>query len=59
MAYMRARGTQCYGIGPVTDDEDGPLGYGAHSDLERILENELQRFVRFQYDVVVELAKAK
>ena len=59
MAYMRAKGTQCYGIGPATDDEDGPLGYGAHSDLERILESELQRFVRFQYDVVVELAKTK
>jgi acetylornithine deacetylase/succinyl-diaminopimelate desuccinylase-like protein len=59
MAYMRAKGAQCYGIGPATDDEDGPRGYGAHSDLERILENELQRFVRFQYDVVVELAKAK
>ena len=59
MAYMRAKGTQCYGIGPATDDEDGPLGYGAHSDLERILESELQRFVRFQYDVVVQLARAK
>jgi acetylornithine deacetylase/succinyl-diaminopimelate desuccinylase-like protein len=59
MAYMRAKGAQCYGIGPATDDEDAPRGYGAHSDLERILENELQRFVRFQYDVVVELAKAK
>ncbi len=59
MAYMRAKGAQCYGIGPGTDDEDGPRGYGAHSDLERILESELQRFVRFQYDVVAELAKTK
>ena len=36
-----------------------PKGFGAHSDQERILESELHRFVRFQYDVVVELARAR
>ena len=36
-----------------------PKGFGAHSDQERILESELHRFVRFQYDVVVELAGAR
>ncbi|MFL5580140.1 MAG: M20/M25/M40 family metallo-hydrolase [Gemmatimonadaceae bacterium] len=56
MAYLRAKGVQCYGIGPAVDLEDGPLGFGAHSDQERILESELHRFVRFQYDVVRELA---
>ncbi|HYE90724.1 MAG TPA: peptidase dimerization domain-containing protein, partial [Terriglobales bacterium] len=56
MAYLRARGVQCYGIGPAVDIEDGPLGFGAHSDQERILESELHRFVRFQYDIVRELA---
>ena len=56
MAYLRARGMQCYGIGPAVDVEDGPLGFGAHSDQERILESELHRFVRFQYDVVRDLA---
>jgi hypothetical protein len=56
MAYVRARGTQCYGIGPATDAEDGPKGFGAHSDQERILESELHRFVRFQWDVVREMA---
>jgi hypothetical protein len=30
-----------------------------HSDQERILESELHRFVRFRYDVVVELARAR
>ena len=56
MAYLRAKGIQCYGVGPATDIEDGPKGFGAHSDQERILESELHRFVRFHYDVVVDLA---
>lgn len=59
MAYLRARGMQCYGIGPGLDAEDGPKGYGAHSDQERILESELYRFVRFQNDIVESLAKAR
>jgi acetylornithine deacetylase/succinyl-diaminopimelate desuccinylase-like protein len=59
MAYLRARGVQCYGIGPATDVEDGPKGFGAHSDQERILESELHRFVRFQWDIVNQLAAAK
>jgi len=59
MAYLRAKGMQCYGIGPGLDTEDGPKGYGAHSDQERILEAELYRFVRFQHDVVQSLAKAR
>lgn len=56
MAYLRARGMQCYGMGPATDAEDGPKGFGAHSDQERILESELYRFVRFNFDVVKDLA---
>lgn len=59
MAYLRAKGMQAYGIGPATDIEDGPKGFGAHSDQERILEAELHRFVRFNWDAVVELARAK
>ena len=59
MAYLRARGVQCFGIGPVTDVEDGPKGFGAHSDQERILENELYRFVRFTYDIVADLARTR
>jgi acetylornithine deacetylase/succinyl-diaminopimelate desuccinylase-like protein len=56
MAFLRAKGMQCYGIGPAVDQEDGPLGFGAHSDQERILEQELYRFVRFHYDAVMRLA---
>ena len=56
MAYLRAKGVQCYGIGPAIDAEDGPKGFGSHSDQERILESELHRFVRFNWDVVTQLA---
>ena len=56
MAYLRAKGMQCYGIGPAVDLEDGPKGFGAHSDQERILEAELHRFVRFHWDVVNRIA---
>lgn len=59
MAYLRAKGIQCYGIGPAIDIEDGPKGYGAHSDQERILESEFFRFLRFNYDVVVDIAAAR
>jgi len=58
-AQMRAKGINCYGIGPAIDVEDGPRGYGSHSDQERILESELYRFVRFYWDVVTEIARAK
>ena len=57
--HLRARGMQCYGIGPGLDAEDGPKGYGAHSDQERIIESELYRFVRFQHDIVESLARAR
>lgn len=59
MAYLRARGIQCYGIGPGIDAEDGPLGFGAHSDQERIIESELYRFVRAHYEVINRLAVAQ
>ena len=59
MAYLRAKGVECYGVGPMTDSEDGPKGYGAHSDQERILEEAIHKFVRFHFDIVVNLAKAK
>jgi acetylornithine deacetylase/succinyl-diaminopimelate desuccinylase-like protein len=59
MAQLRAKGVQCFGIGPATDMEDGPKGFGAHSDQERLLESELHRFVRFTYDVVFNLASSR
>jgi len=59
MAQLRSRGVQCFGIGPATDFEDGPKGFGAHSDQERILESELHRFVRFNWEIVTALARAR
>lgn len=59
MAYLRAKGIQCYGIGPAIDVEDSLKGFAAHGDQERILESELYRFVRFHYELVVDLARAK
>lgn len=59
MAYLRARGMACYGIGPAVDSEDGPKGFGAHSDQERILESELQRFVKYHYEIAAALAAKK
>lgn len=59
MAYLRAKGIQCFGIGPATDSEDGSKGFGAHSDQERILERELYRFVRFHYELVRDLAAVR
>jgi acetylornithine deacetylase/succinyl-diaminopimelate desuccinylase-like protein len=59
MAFLRAKGVECYGIGPMTDSEDGPKGFGAHSDQERILEESLHKFVRFHWDIVVNLAKTQ
>ncbi len=59
MSYLRRNGMQCYGVGPALDIEDGPKGFGAHSDQERILETELHRFVKFIFEAVAELAKSK
>jgi acetylornithine deacetylase/succinyl-diaminopimelate desuccinylase-like protein len=59
MSYLRARGVQCYGIGPATDVEDGPKGFGAHSDQERLLESELHRFVLFNWEIVTRLAAVR
>ena len=59
MAYLRARGMQCYGVGPATDVEDGPKGFGAHGDQERILESELTRFLHYYWDVAAGFARTR
>jgi acetylornithine deacetylase/succinyl-diaminopimelate desuccinylase-like protein len=58
MAQVRARGVQCYGIGPMTDVEDTAKGFGAHSDQERILEEAFHKHIQLQWEVVINLAKA-
>jgi acetylornithine deacetylase/succinyl-diaminopimelate desuccinylase-like protein len=59
MAYLRARGVQSYGIGPMIDEEDAPKGFGAHSDQERILETALYQFARFHWQVLMSLAASR
>jgi hypothetical protein len=56
MSVLRAKGMQCYGVNAAVDIEDGPKGFGPHSDQERMLESELQRFVQLQWDIVLDLA---
>src|SRR5262249_42355092 len=59
MAYLRGKGIQCYGIGPATDVEDGPLGFGAHSDQERVLEREILRLAHVNCDLITHLRRAR
>jgi acetylornithine deacetylase/succinyl-diaminopimelate desuccinylase-like protein len=56
MAFLRAKGMQCYGVGAMVDDEDGPKGFGPHSDQERILEEALYRHVQFFWEAVTAIA---
>jgi len=58
MAFLRAKGVQCYGIGAMTDDEDAPKGFGAHSDQERILEEAVYKHVQFFWEAVDSIAAA-
>lgn len=59
MAFLRAKGVQCYGIGAMVDLEDGPKGFGPHSDQERILEEALYKHVQFFWEAVNSIAAAK
>jgi acetylornithine deacetylase/succinyl-diaminopimelate desuccinylase-like protein len=58
-AQLKAKGIPTYGIGPAVDVEDAVLGFGSHSDQERILEAEFHRFVRLHWDIVIALAAAR
>ncbi len=56
MAFLRAKGVQCYGVGAMTDLEDGPKGFSAHSDQERILEDAVYKHVQFFWTAVTSIA---
>jgi acetylornithine deacetylase/succinyl-diaminopimelate desuccinylase-like protein len=58
MAFLRAKGIQSYGIGPASSDADR-TNYGAHSDVERLLESSLYSFARFTWDAVLEVSASK
>ena len=56
MAFLREKGVQCYGIGAMSDVEDAPKGFGAHSDQERILEEAIYKHVQFFWTAVTSIA---
>ncbi len=56
MAFLRAKGVQCYGIGAMSDAEDASKGFGAHSDQERILEEAVYKHVEFFWEAVIAIA---
>jgi hypothetical protein len=58
MAFLRAKGVQSYGIGPAASDRDR-TNYGAHSDVERLLESSLYSFTRFTWEAVMEVSASK
>jgi acetylornithine deacetylase/succinyl-diaminopimelate desuccinylase-like protein len=59
MAFLRAKGMQCYGVGPMVDEEDAPKGFGMHSDQERILEEAVFKHVQFFWNAVTAIAAKK
>jgi acetylornithine deacetylase/succinyl-diaminopimelate desuccinylase-like protein len=59
MAFLRAKGVQCYGIGAMSDQEDAAMGFGPHSDQERILEEAVYKHVEFFWNAVVAIAGKK
>jgi len=58
MAQLRAKGIQSYGIGPASTESD-TINYGAHSDVERLAESSLYRFVEFTWRAALEVAASK
>lgn len=52
MAFLRARGMQCYGVSLATDEEDMLKGFAAHSDQERVREDSLYKYLQFQWNVL-------
>jgi acetylornithine deacetylase/succinyl-diaminopimelate desuccinylase-like protein len=55
MAQLRAKGMQCYGIGPETTDEEF-AAHGWHSDVERATERSIYRLAEFTWNAVMTVA---
>jgi acetylornithine deacetylase/succinyl-diaminopimelate desuccinylase-like protein len=56
MAFLRAKGMNCYGVGAMVDQEDAARGYGAHSDQERVLEDAIYKHVQMFWESVTAIA---
>lgn len=59
MAQLRARGVQCYGVGPMTDEEDALKGFSLHGDQERLLEEAAVKHLQFFWQAVISIAGSK
>src|SRR5579862_987925 len=59
MAFLRGKGIQCYGGGVMSDLEDAPKGFGAHSEQERVLEEAIYKHVQFFWTAVTSIAGSK
>jgi acetylornithine deacetylase/succinyl-diaminopimelate desuccinylase-like protein len=58
MAQLRAKGMQCYGIGPETTDEEF-AAHGWHSDVERATASSIYKLAEFTWNAVMEVAAPK
>ena len=56
MAQLRAKGIPSYGIGPASTGRDSAQ-YGAHGDVERMLEASVYQFADFTWRIVMEVAR--
>ena len=56
MAQLRAKGVQCYGIGPAVTLEDFTEHWW-HSDVEHISEASVYQLAEYTYRVVSEIAR--
>jgi acetylornithine deacetylase/succinyl-diaminopimelate desuccinylase-like protein len=59
MAFLRAKGMNCYGVGVMSDTEDAAKGFGAHSDQERVLEEAVYKHLQFMWNAVTGIAASK
>ena len=59
MAQLRSRGVQCYGVGPMADEEDTLKAFGIHSDQERILEEAVYKHLQLFWQATTAIAGAK
>jgi acetylornithine deacetylase/succinyl-diaminopimelate desuccinylase-like protein len=57
MAFLRAKGIESYGVGPLIEEKDRMAGL-AHGDDEKIREDALHRFLRFLWAAVLDVASS-
>jgi len=58
MAELRAKGMQCYGVGPESTDVEF-AAHGWHSDVERATASSIYKLAEFTWNAVMEVAMPK